>query len=433
MTSCRFKDVDESISEPEYDFSVYFGEVTNQVKIADLIEQYKTETGKKIEAIFSSATSTNLRSLRQALKATEPPAAFVLMEGDEEENTFIDENGYKDEESSPAAFTVDAKGLAVDRRILDELVAGDSTDALLEDLANANYAEWHTFVETLDKRIRATSPEQFILSGHTYTFTDKDGKYTADLNGVFSIDGGDEGFYGKYLLDLVFLSVDSESFTDSKNLATPEAFTVADPPFSLYLKTLQEYTDHIAGSYGPGIRGSDFVSVKNYGKDMAFEIFANGRAVFTPVTSVDFEDINNFNANKAANLTLIPLKLPFEIVGLSGKVDEKYINTNIPFVVSHNCYVNAKANKGLREEAKKFIAWMIDDERVWENSIERSARQYYDKDRVIIDKETAPLSEDFLKTVLNNSGVHEFLGVEKWTDERVAEFKDYLFASWYDN
>jgi raffinose/stachyose/melibiose transport system substrate-binding protein len=433
MSACEAEDSVEETNEPAYDFSVYFGEVSDQVEIAELIKQYKTETGKNVEAIFSGVASNNLRSLRQALKAADVPAAYVVMEGDPEEETFITENGYKDETSSPAAFEIDGRGLAVDRRVLDELVAGDGTDALIQDLTDASYAEWHVFVEALEKRIRTAVSGSFVLNGHSYVFTDKNGKLISNLSGVFAMNGGDEGFYGEYLFSQTFLPVDSEAFSAAKELATPEAIAVADPPFSLYLATLKEYTDHIAGSYGPGIRGSDFVSVKDYGRFMAFEIFANGRAVFTPVVSADFTDISGLNAEKAVNLILIPIKLPYENVGLSGKVQDQEINANIPVIISKKCYVNAKADKKDREEATKFIEWMTDEERVWENSLERSVRRYYDNDRVIVIEPGAPLSEDFLKAVLKSSGVRKFLEVEKWTDERIAEFKEDLFTKWYDN
>ncbi|MDR3072185.1 MAG: hypothetical protein LBU41_01695 [Clostridiales Family XIII bacterium] len=430
FSGCK-KEEEIAPSDVVYDFSVYFGSGADQIEIGELLDQYRTEKGIAIEPIYSDSLENDFRDLERALVSANPPAAFVVATGEFPEAAFLKKDGYI-KGVSPAAFELIGRGFVVDRRMLSGLVAAQESDAFMEALFSAEYAEWMNFVVCLDAYIKKNEIGSFTLGGQTFTFREKKGDVLRDLNGVFAIEGGGTEFYGAFLLDQAFFTTTPQAIADALTTPTASAFALVDPPFSAYIQGLNDLTSYLAGSYSAGVRGNDFVSGTNYGYKQTLQIFADGKALFLPIESGAFADISERNADRAANLIFIPFKLPYTENGVVAEKNDVKVNASLALSVRKEIYVNAKASKEEQSSASNFVQWFSVAESARENSLESAMRTRLDQEQVIYFSNEEKFAPSFSEAAFSKNGISKYLKIKPWDDQTKQEIKNYLLTTWYE-
>jgi len=437
LTGCG--DTDKPEPEPagtDYEFTVFFGGSADQIEVGELVAQYQAATGITIEAIFADSADTELRDLKRALTSAEPPAAFVFTQPADEETAadaaFLTEEGYLPADTSPAAFGMVGRGLVVDKRVLSDLTGGD-TEAFLAAAASATYSEWQTYIIALGDYIRNGTVSEYVLSGMTFRFPEVKGSYAQALNGVYAVDGGDKQFYGDFLISQATMTTSPEAFVLAEETSTEAAFAVAAPVFGVYIQGLGDMTESLAGEYAAGIRGDDFISSTNYSRTETFRIFMDGRAVFTPAYSTDYALLMSMGAEKAANLVMLPLKLPYAENGISEMVGERRVNASLQVNVQQYITLNANAEADTAEKAAAFVTWFAAADSEWDNALESSVRAYASEGRTVPYPAASVLSEDFAKAAFKKSGVPKYLKTKTWNEQTTQEFSLFLLTTWYEN
>jgi hypothetical protein len=345
-------------------------------------------------------------------------------------------------------------------------VGADRADVFADDLRMADYGEWREFIEKLGEYIARGTPDSFVANGRIYRFPENKGVYASALNGIFSIAGGDPGFYGHDLLALMLRAADADVWASAKKDAvekaaeaeadkeendvendesdaengeeisaistTAAAFDAIRPGLNSYVEALDCITARLAGKYAPGIRSKGFIDTKIYGKSDAAEIFADGRAVFVAANSADFDAFSESNAEQAKNLILLPVKLPYAENGLPDQWEDRSINRLIPARVTHFFVVNGRVAPELQKPALDFIRWLIEEERSMEDSLKGSVRGYFDRGDVL----PYPTDDSFTRSysdALRKKGLAEYLTDDRWDAEYRESLLDFMFTVWYED
>jgi hypothetical protein len=257
-------------------------------------------------------------------------------------------------------------GLAADRRVLADLIgapdaAAPLVDSFIEDICLSDYKEWSAFTEGLAGYISGTTYAAVTLNGKPYSFAGTKGRYSSLLNGVFAVSGADPSFITGRLIDLSAATSNARLLTQSRMLTTPQAFTVMSPVFDTYLSALNMYTSHIGGLYAPGIRGDDFTDEDIYDTGYVRSVFSSCRAVFMPLDSAEYEMEEDKDATQAAQIVMLPVKLPYTENWLSGYRGTIAANEAIQISTAYSLCVNASASPDVKAQAKSFVEWLAAD------------------------------------------------------------------------
>ncbi|MDR2156961.1 MAG: hypothetical protein LBO81_04175 [Clostridiales Family XIII bacterium] len=448
----------EAAQETEtYDFSVFFGNAEDPVKISELISRYETEKGIVVKPIITEAGDDNERALWRALESSNPPAAYLISANTNEGN--IVEGGFMAELSSilpsvsgrsiPGIFR--GSGWAADKRLISDLVGEDRAEAFLADMRSADYEDWVGFVDKLNAYILRGTAASFRLNGREYGFPEEKGPYAAQLNGVFAVAGGDADFRVNELLSLALSTSDptvwaaarrsaaQSAETEAENAGTDAdgesttagAFDAVRPGLSVYIEGLDLITSHMAGRYAPGVRGEGFIDDALYGKKEVRDIFAKGKAAFAATDSGDLDEIAALNAAMAANLVLLPIKLPYAENGLPGVREGRVVNSSIPVRVTHSFCVNARFAPDVQRKALDFILWLLDATRSLDGSLENSVRAYFDAGDVLPYASEEENLKSYAET-LHKEGMDVYLTTNRWDAAHKESLLNFMFTLWYE-
>lgn len=117
-----------------------------------------------------------------------------------------------------------------------------------------------------------------------------------------------------------------------------------EEPLVKALEELEFITEYSAGLNGAVERGSDYINSTVTGYDQAVLTFADGKSFFIKQGNWIYSNVAAVDAEKAANLTFLPVKMNFEAFDItaSGMTVEK-MNASIPEFVSQSYVINKKA------------------------------------------------------------------------------------------
>ena len=323
-----------------HDFRFFFGSAEDPVVLSELVRTYETETGVKIEAVFTEPDSDDERALWRSLNANDAPAGYCVSANANTGN--IEAEGFVATLSALGAagnvryipYMYRGRGFVVDTRVVAELVDPSLADVLLADLRSCNFAEWANFVTQLSAYINYSVASEFMLNGHLYSFAREKGRLSGKLNGVFAVQAAEPSVYGSALFEVALSTADLAAWESARSLATPEAITVLSPGLNAYIACLDNITSNASGRFAPAIRGKDFVKKEYYSTKNAMRIFSEGKALFILADSNDYEDFAALDASSAGQLALVPVKMPYEENGLPTVVGGDPTNAEAPDVTA---------------------------------------------------------------------------------------------------
>jgi hypothetical protein len=437
-------DISEVGAEDEaaYDFSMFFGHTMDPIVIDRILTRYKVETDVNIRAITTEADARNERFLRRYLNASDPPAAFVFDEVSDRDALVA--AGYVTTAPAVAVGAAETTGgglawryrgigFAADGRVLADLFGTADADRVVEDIRLSTWTEWTAFIAGLEEYISDTTssvtPVAFSLNGKPYAFVPEKGGYSADLNGVFALEGSDSAFVSALLLDRATATSGKKILSISSILSTPQALSAATPVFDAYTSALETYTDHLGGLYAEGIRGDDFVNVDIYSPEYAVDVFAAGRAVFFPFDSEQYDALKETNATQAEHIVLLPVKMPYSQNGLSEYASDRPSNRALHQSVTYSLHVNVFADAATRAKAADFVTWLASDEQSMD-PVQRQLKTYYERNAVL-PLETDEEMAEFEERVYESPVLKSRLTDSVWDDADIGELKDDLFERWY--
>jgi len=412
----------ENINDPEdYDVSIYLGNFSDPIRMSSLAEEYGKDTGLKIEAVTTVQGASGNRALWRILNSSVPPAAFII-DTDTNINRIISAGFLAedmDQETAevlpgiPLRFKYNA--YACDRRLFDELILGADAGVFLPALEKASYEEWEKFIIKLSDYIRTGTVSNFTVNGKKYSFNRKKGVLTEQLNGVFAAEGGELDFLGKDLLDRLLATTDSATWEKA----------LGKPRFSAYAEAIDLITGNLAGLYACGVRGDDFVDPSVVNRNYALRTFTEGHAVFLDISEDDADIIQDTNAELAANLALLPVKMPFAKYGLDSEVGATDVNRCISISTETTICINAGLSEEKKKEIRDFIEWFVTVENYGENHVMHEAAAYYDEGNYLPYKNGnesyESWTENFLGQISEPDRMPEWLSFKDWSSEYIDE------------
>jgi raffinose/stachyose/melibiose transport system substrate-binding protein len=377
----------------DYDFSVYFGASLDPIAADELTTGFEQETGLKVRAITESDTKKAEKTLLRELRSTQPPAAYIVSK-----ETELD--GLEAGELFP--FVVNGSGLVVDTALVSEWFGEDLSSRFIDDLSNCTGEQWLTFIRVADLYISGDISGTVTLGENKYTFPEKKGVLTSELNGVFAIPGGEP---------LSFVNM----LTENAYFFAPDAVL----SFQAVSEGIAELTSSLAGKYASGLRGTDFTNPLYYSVAETFEVFALGKAVFMPMSTYDYDAIFALNASKADNLTLIPIKLP------------ALENQKIQIETSYSFALNQQ-NSQYEENAKAFIEYVQNCREQYLNSLCNAAAYQLNAGRAYEAKKNPDMLVDFEAELEKSKELPIYLATRNLDEEKIAAFTEYLQSLWPD-
>ncbi|MDR1068641.1 MAG: extracellular solute-binding protein [Clostridiales Family XIII bacterium] len=415
--SARSENPDGITTASEHDFIAYFGTPDDGIFIEEAVSAYEEQTGIKIETIVSDG---NERAVRRLLNSDDPPAVYVLPSktgaSDIVESDVLTDlsNTLAGTENGGLPWNALGFGLVADKRLMAELAGGANADTYLADMRAANYTEWATFITGLDVYIRNGTPEPYTLNGKNYTFPAKKGARSAELNGVYSVAGGDSSLIVGRLMSVVFSGLDTEEIA-----VTSSDDTVVEPVLDKYTATFEAYTATLAGRFAPGIRGTDFINKEKYSKENAEKIFTGGKAAFLLADSDAYDDIRKLNAEMAEDSVMLPLKT------LSAKSPGSILTES-----RYRVYANEDVSEREKTEALDFARWLSEYRLEHSNALEKSVASYcVSGDIIEFPGETKQL-ENFEENVYKNDEITALMADPVWDAAKRAAFSAALSAAW---
>jgi raffinose/stachyose/melibiose transport system substrate-binding protein len=311
-------------------------------------------------------------------------------------------------------YNVEGYGYIVDTQMLMDLFALESADAMLADIKAESYDEWETLVKAIDAYIKNTTVATVELNGNNYTFAAAKAGLAANLNGVFAVMGSQKWTYGDHFINVAINAAFSSAA--AANAATDEEVDSLKNVFVAYAKALDLKTSYLAGLDGAAVRGNDFVSEAKFGYDQTVQIFADSKAVFFKQGNWAYGNIAGVNADQAARLTFLPVKMPMTDADITaeGLTLDKF-NSSIPVFVPNYYAINAKATAAEQQAGMDFLVWLNTSE---------AGKKFIIEDFAFI-----PYNADPATTTLPNSLGNSILGYVK-ADKTLAAPYQGAPATW---
>jgi hypothetical protein len=440
----------------EHDFSVYLSGIGDAIRLNRIIDEYERNTGLNIEVITpSDGTGTN-RALRRMLNLQNPPAVFTV--DADTDLDFIAESGIvtigtpaslsEIESATPIRFV--AKGFAADKRVLSQLIGQGDTEKLISDIKLADYHEWSTFITRLGQYISDGLVSGFTLNDHNYSFANEKGDLVTGLTGVFAQAGADLSFLGSELLARTTCTTEPSGWEaawtspetgagdgatgETEDDAPARVITLQRGLIDAYSLALSDITGNIAGLYAPGVRGDDFIDDEYYSKAEEARIFAAGRAVFTNVSTEDFESMKEASPDQAQSLALFPVKIPYLECGLDPVAGGVAANSAVPVRVALSLCINETLPEKEQVQAQNFVSWFVTAENYGGNPLMRDAAGYYKRDAIlpydVADSEAEDRLTEFIDAISGRDGLPAFLSMQEWNAVTLAELSTYLKNAW---
>jgi ABC-type glycerol-3-phosphate transport system substrate-binding protein len=375
----------------EYDFSVYFGASLDPILADELTTGFEQETGLKVRAITESDTKKAEKTLIRELRSTQPPAAYIVSK-----ETELD--GLETSELFP--FVVNGSGLAIDTALVSEWFGEDLSSRFIDDLSNCTGEQWLTFIRVADLYISGDISGAVTLDGNKYTFPEKKGVLTSELNGVFAIPGGEP---------LPFVNM----LTENAYYFAPDSVL----SFQAVSEGIAELTSSLAGKYASGLRGTDFTNPLHYSVAETFEVFALGKAVFMPMSTYDYDTILALNASKADSLALVPIKLP------------ALENEKIQIEKTYSFALNSQTLL-YKDNAKAFVEYALNCGEQYLNSLCNAAAYQLNAGRAYEAKKTPEVLVDFESELGKSKELQIYLATRNLDEEKITAFTEYLQSLW---
>jgi hypothetical protein len=445
-------ELSEAPEAPPPDFSVFLGDHFSEAEAEAMAAACAEESGLIVELRIGEAGD----EARALLDGEDAPLVFAADGGEEaglllREGRLLDLSVVENEElrwraeGVPEALRLaedgayglpgglQGRGIAFDEAVIAAFFGAGAAENFFEDCGRASWQEWAALVEAMELYLKAPSPARVSLGGRTYSFLPEKAAALEDLTGIFAFAGA--GF--KALGDHIMNAALSRAFVTAGALtAKTAALTPADSEelreaFSAYTGALDLFTSHLAGLYGAGVRGEDFIAAANYDRKQANRIFMEGKAVFMPCDSALLSELSALDAVKAARLRLLPVKLPD---GEAEEGDDRaaFVNCSIPVKVSWYYCVNgvaAAADPELAAKAAQFLLWMEGWVAGRENAMSLSLWSYVKEGRLLgFLFDAAP--ENWRYAVFGEEGVRSWLRKELWAEEDREALADYLLRAW---
>ncbi|WP_066455868.1 extracellular solute-binding protein [Anaerotruncus rubiinfantis] len=357
------------------------GETATQFEA--MCKAYEQETGVKVRSFSIGSGQDHMETLRAEMqgKAADQPAIFTI-QGYKELIEWRDSGAAYNFEKAPAGafkdmvdaipenmrlttdgadsygvpYNVEGYGYILDHRMLADLMDADET-AVFNDLVASSYDEFAAFVQAVDAYIKAPSAASVTLNGNSYAFKAEKSNLANNLTGVFAVAASEKWTYGDHMVNVALNAV-FPNVASAAN-ATDEQLEQLRGPIRDFAKALDLKTTYLAGSDGPAARGQDFIVATNYGYDPTLQRFVDGKALFMKNGNWVAPAIANLDADMAAHLTFVPVKLPItqEEIQVEGLTVEKF-NSSIPVFVPMYYAINANKDMATIEAAEAFLVWL---------------------------------------------------------------------------
>ena len=357
---------------------VYNSKGENAAQFAAMCKAYEAETGIVVKNFSIGSGQDHMETLRAEMNSNEMPTIFSIQGMKElpewEQGGFVQNLSKvttgdfgKMAQAIPEGlrlssdgmnsygvpYNVEGYGYIADKAMLQELFNTDPT----ADIQAASYDEWEDFVKTMTAWIANPSAAQVTLNGTKYTLVAKKGSLSSNLTGVFAVMGSEKWTYGDHFINVAINAVFGSS-RDAAN-ATDAQVAELEGAFRAYAKALDLKTSNLAGADGSAKRGQAFISSAKYGYDQAVQIFAQSKAMFLKQGNWAFGNIEGVNADMAARLEFLPVKMPFTANDVK-RTDTTVakLNSSIPVFVPNYYAVNALVSDSKKQAAYDFLYWL---------------------------------------------------------------------------
>lgn len=367
-------------SSKDYDIYLYNTKSEIADSIQDLCSAYEQETGVRTK-VYTCGTTEGLETLRSEMNSRNRPTIYSVNQATFQEwyegkfawssnevgnqelksiyDNIPDEMKLSDETGASYGipYNIEGYGLITDTRMLCDLFGLDKEDDFIADFRAADYSEFEQMVTAIDDYIGGEGGRSFTLNGDTYTTVSGKTALTENLNGVFAIAGAEKWTYGNHYVNYALNAV-FPTYQATAN-ATAEQVRQIEEPLVKIVKELDFLSNYTAGQKGAVHRGPDYINSTVTGYDQAVQTFAEGKALFIKNGNWIFPNVESVDAEKAAYLTMLPMKVNLEAgdIAAEGVTVEK-INSSIPEFVSQYYIINAKATEEERKAAEDFLLWL---------------------------------------------------------------------------
>ncbi|MDR2495023.1 MAG: extracellular solute-binding protein [Spirochaetaceae bacterium] len=389
-----------------YDVYVFNAKGENAAQFEAMAKAYQSETGVRVKTFSIGAGAEQEGPLTTEMNSASPPTiysiqgikrlaqwyeggyvvdlgavtdhpAFARLVGEIPQEMRLSSGGNT---SYGIPYNIEGYGYIVDTRMLQDLFGAEARDRVLAGLQAASYAEWESFVKTLDQWIKTPEPLSVTLDGAAYTFAGTKTDMTSRLNGVFAVMGSEPWTYGDHFVNIALNAV-FDTLNEALAPIADAKLQALRGPFVSYAKALDLKTSYLAGKSGPAHRGQDLVSPANFGYEQTVQIFADGKALFLKQGNWAYNNIAAVNSALAERLWFVPVKMPFTQSDLSAAgITVDRMNRSIPVFVPNYYAVNAMATDAEKKAAYDFLVWMNTSENGQRYIVEEMAFIPYNAD-----------------------------------------------------
>jgi len=434
--------------EPDYDFSVFFGSVSDPIEIDTILTDYTQQTGIVINPILVSNNNNEVGTLQSLLNEDDPPAIYTVTSDMEMEwltqGGFVADFSYLRDSTATHSvklndlywknrypYTVNGYGLIFDHAVFREIFGKSKANKLINDLKAADHEQWSNFIVDLNEFINDRNTSGFVLGNHDYIFPGNRGALAQKLNGVFAIAGADSNMYGDKIMDQLMQTVDLSMWDAVKDETTDSALQVLAPTLDTYINGLDLMTSYLSGEFSSGIRGSDFINEDFYNTEKTNAMFMEGKAVFSIIDSHEYDDLMKINAKKAQTLEYLPIKLPYDdtVVG-QATTEGAVLFSSIPAEVSDSLYINGHLSEDQQLKAWDFLNWFMSQSEWWDNHLRGSLLGYLEEGNVFKYGYTDEETEKWKENIFSGDGVEIFLKKGKWNEEYKENMRVFFAEMW---
>lgn len=386
ITSIALTSVGCSSGSSSDDYDLYIFNTKSEIadSIQELCTDYESETGVSVK-VYTCGTDEAKETLRSEMSSKNYPVIYAINQSSFTEwydgGYLLSSDDIEDEElkaiyesipeemqltdgsgsSYGIPYNVEGYGLIADTRMICDVFGLDSADTFITDYQSATYEEFETLVTAIDDYINGTGNETITLSGNNYTTVAQKTSVTENLNGVFAIAGAEKWTYANHYVNYALNAV----FPDytSTAAATEEELDALEEPLTKSIQELDFLSSYTAGPTGAVERGSEYINSTVTGYDQAVQTFSEGKAFFIKQGNWIYSNVESVDAEKAASLTMLPMKMNFESSDITaeGMTVEK-LNSSIPEFVSQYYVINAKATEEEQALAEDFLLWLYTSE-----------------------------------------------------------------------
>ncbi|PKM93934.1 MAG: hypothetical protein CVU84_13575 [Firmicutes bacterium HGW-Firmicutes-1] len=344
--------------KPEYDVYIWQSKGEMADALDALAKVYETETGKTVKVISNRASDDHMGPLRAEMNKKDMPTVYSI-QGQRELNewlgggfvadltdwSFADQVAFgqggitKDGKLYGIPYNIEGYGFVYDTQMLLDLGLTDTDIIALRD---GSFEDFQEFVVALNAWIKG---ETVAGKWAVMNNAKKEGNLK-NVNSVIGFPGKAAWVYGDHLVNIPFVY----EFGNQANAL--EAKTIDFTYANQYKALLDLQITYSKEGFTNDLLQHDYdeqVKIK----------FGGGEVFFIQQGNWAYGSINDIDAEKAARLAFIPLKVPTTVDGVS--IPENHPDS-MPVFAPNYWAVNGKVSEELQNEAKAFIEWMYTSE-----------------------------------------------------------------------